>query len=155
MGLRFVVHEHHSTRIHYDFRMEWEGVLRSWAVPKGPSMNPADKRLAVQVDDHALEFVDFEGIIPEDQPGAGPMIIWDTGSYELIEADSKTLHVLLHGETLKGVFTLTRLRAKGRRESRDWLLIKRKDASSRSDWTLARALTDEKKYQLREMLPPC
>ncbi len=123
---RFVVHEHHARHLHYDLRLEMDGVLKSWAVPKGPSMDPAQKRLAVQVDDHSLDYADFEGTIPEGQYGAGRVIIWDRGEFRPVKGDieSGNLEFELYGERLKGRFSLIRMK-KG---ERNWLLIKKRDA---------------------------
>lgn len=122
----FVVHEHHARHLHYDLRLEMDGVLKSWAVPKGPSMDPKDKRLAIMVDDHSLEYADFEGTIPEGQYGAGEVLIWDKGQFNLIKGDIKrgALEFELRGKRLKGRFSLIRLK-KG---DKNWLLIKMRDA---------------------------
>jgi bifunctional non-homologous end joining protein LigD len=106
----FVVHEHHARRLHFDFRLEMEGVLKSWAVPKGLSMNPADKRLAVMVDDHDIDYAGFEGTIPEGTYGAGEVFIWDRGKYELKDGDVRSgkLEIILKGRKLKGMFVLAR-----------------------------------------------
>lgn len=151
----FVVHEHHASRLHFDFRVEIDGVLKSWAIPKGPSMNPADKRLAVEVDDHPLQYGDFEGIIPEGSYGAGAVVIWDRGECEVIEQTDKKISLTLMGAKLKGHFTLTRLKPKGKSTQKDWLLIKKKDGEAQKDWKLEPALTEEKKEQLEELIPPC
>ncbi len=121
----FIVHEHHAKRLHFDLRLEMAGVLKSWAVPKGPSMSPADKRLAVMVDDHPLDYAGFEGVIPEGNYGAGEVLIWDKGSYELKGGGigSGKLEILFKGKKLKGVFVLTRMTGK----DKDWLLIKKTD----------------------------
>lgn len=121
----FVVHEHHAKRLHFDLRLEMAGVLRSWAVPKGPSMNPADKRLAVMVDDHPLDYAGFEGTIPEGNYGAGEVFIWDKGGYDLVGGSiaSGKLEVLFKGKKLKGIFVLARMSGK----DKDWLLIKKTD----------------------------
>ena len=121
----FVVQKHAATRLHYDLRLEWDGALKSWAVPKGPSPDPAEKRLAMQTEDHPVEYADFEGVIPAGNYGAGPMIVWDRGRCEwLIEphegyANGKLLFEL-HGFKLRGRWTLVRTK----RNPREWLLIK-------------------------------
>lgn len=158
-GLRFVVHEHKATRLHHDFRLEIAGVLKSWAVPKGPSMNPAEKRLAVMVSDHPLEYTEFEGIIPEGSYGAGPVVIWDTGTYVPLEGDplegikAGKLAFVLYGKKLKGGFALARM--KGRGTGKEWLLIKKRDADADPQWKLETALTPEKLKILKIKIPPC
>lgn len=102
-----------------------EGVLRSWAVPKGPSMDPTEKRLAVEVEDHPLEYIDFEGTIPEGEYGAGRVLIWDRGTYRLLERRNDKIIFFLEGEKLRGNFALVRL--KRSKTGKDWLLIKQKD----------------------------
>ena len=146
--MRFVVQQHHARQLHYDFRLEMAGVLKSWALPKGPSLNPADKRLAVMVDDHPVEYFDFEGTIPPDQYGAGTVLVWDEGNYSLLEGDDPVkgleagkLIVELHGEILKGGFTLVKMKGRG---EKNWLLIKKKDEHSQSNWTLKQAMREVK-----------
>ncbi|MDP3111040.1 MAG: DNA polymerase ligase N-terminal domain-containing protein [Thermodesulfovibrionales bacterium] len=121
----FVVHEHHARHLHFDFRLEMEGALKSWAVPKGPSMNPSDKRLAIMVEDHPLDYGSFEGTIPEGNYGAGTVVIWDKGTYNLLSGSigSGRIEILLEGEKLKGFFVLLRMKGK----DKEWLLIKKKD----------------------------
>jgi len=110
---RFVVQKHDARRLHYDFRLEIDGALKSWAVPKGPSLNPADKRLAMQTEDHPLEYAGFEGVIPKGQYGAGPVMVWDQGTFEPEGGLSATrqleggdLTFTLHGRKLRGSFEL-------------------------------------------------
>ncbi len=157
--MRFVIREHHARQLHYDFRLEMAGVLKSWTIPKGPSLNPADKRLSVMVDDHLLEYFDFEGIIPAGQYGAGAVVVWDFGTYSLLEKDDpvKALEmgkivIELHGKILKGGFTLIKMKGRG---EKNWLLIKKRDRHSQDDWILQQALTEGKKKSLREKEPPC
>lgn len=134
-GNRFVVQEHHARRLHYDFRLEIDGVLKSWAVPKGPSLNPADKRLAIQTEDHPLEYGSFHGTIPAGNYGAGEVRIWDEGTFEPegpLSASEQLrrgeLKFILHGQKLHGSFVLVKLR---RGESgKEWLLIKHADAAA-------------------------
>jgi bifunctional non-homologous end joining protein LigD len=144
---RFVVQRHRATRLHYDFRLEMEGVLKSWAVPKGPSLDPADKRLAMQVEDHPVSYFDFEGTIPEGNYGAGTVMVWDVGTWEPLSpvpvngeyvpgTDKEAAEMLqkgdlkfrLIGKRLKGDFALVHI--KGRQpgsKGTEWLLIKKKD----------------------------
>ena len=136
----FVIQKHHATSLHYDFRLEVDGVLKSWAVPKGPSTDPRDKRLAMEVEDHSLDYADFEGVIEEGSYGAGTVIVWDRGTYENLSDESMaealergTARFWLHGEKLSGGYTLRRTSggetpefvSQGRRA--DWLLMKRRD----------------------------
>ncbi|MDE3170032.1 MAG: ATP-dependent DNA ligase, partial [Acidobacteriota bacterium] len=132
-GNRFVVQEHHARRLHYDFRLEIDGVLKSWAVPKGPSMNPSDKRLAVQTEDHPLEYASFHGTIPAGHYGAGEVKIWDEGRYspegELPAGDQLRrgeLKFVLHGKRLHGSFVLVKLRNRDPAKP-EWLLIKHRE----------------------------
>jgi DNA ligase D-like protein (predicted 3'-phosphoesterase) len=136
---RFVVQWHDATSLHYDIRLEAAGVLKSWAVPKGPSLNPADKQLAIPTEDHPLDYATFEGVIPEGQYGAGTVLVWDTGTYRnLTERNGKEvpveqaivgghLSVWLDGQKLRGGFALTRFRG-GKKEA--WLLVKERDEAA-------------------------
>ena len=130
MPLRFVIHKHAATRLHYDFRLEADGVLKSWAVPRGPSTDPREKRLAVEVEDHALGYADFEGVIGEGY-GAGQVIVWDRGTYrslgdEPVEEALRGGHLSfwLEGVKLRGGWTLQRTSNAGKPQ---WLLVKRRD----------------------------
>ena len=149
----FVIHEHHARHLHFDFRIEIEGVLKSWAVPKGPSMNPADKRLAVLVEDHPLDYASFEGIIPEGQYGAGAVVIWDHGEYELLGGNATIgkLEFILHGKKLKGTFVLTKMRGK----EKEWLLIKKSDQFPDQKFKIKTVLTPAVLKNLKEKIPPC
>jgi DNA ligase D-like protein (predicted 3'-phosphoesterase) len=125
---RFVIQQHDATSMHYDFRLEVAGTFRSWAVPKGPSMDPRDKRLAMAVDDHVLSWGDFEGVIPAGEYGAGRVIVWDRGSYENLRDEPMEdalaaghASFRLEGEKLRGGWSLRRI------EGRRWLLVKRRD----------------------------
>jgi len=120
----FVIQEHHSRRLHYDFRLERDGVLKSWAVPKGIPETTEDKRLAVETEDHPLEYAKFEGEIPKGQYGAGTVIIWDKGTYTPKVWDEKMVEFTLKGEKLKGRYVLVRLKRAG---EKSWLMLKGKD----------------------------
>ncbi|WP_394660695.1 DNA polymerase ligase N-terminal domain-containing protein [uncultured Chryseobacterium sp.] len=143
--LIFVIQRHAASRLHYDFRLEMDGVLKSWAVPKGPSLNPKDKRLAMMVEDHPYDYKDFEGNIPEGNYGAGQVEIWDSGTYEpldnrsnlsdekelLKELKAGSLKFILHGKKLKGEFALVKMK---NNEENSWLLIKHKDDFAEEDY---------------------
>ncbi len=128
--LAFVVQKHDATRLHYDFRLEMEGVLKSWAVPKGFPTRKGDKRLAVEVEDHPIEYGGFEGTIPEGNYGAGTVMLWDAGTYQVSGDDplralaQGKLHLTLKGKKLKGEWTLVRMRAREREDKPQWLLLK-------------------------------
>jgi bifunctional non-homologous end joining protein LigD len=146
--LLFVVQKHQASRLHYDVRLELDGVLKSWAVPKGPSLNPQEKRLAIMVEDHPLEYRTFEGMIAKGLYGAGEVIVWDQGRYRPLVGETKDamaeqvreqlnrgeLHFLLFGEKLRGAFVIIRTPRLGEKA---WLLIKKRDQyASHTDVTL-------------------
>jgi len=151
--LVFVIQRHAASRLHYDFRLEMEGVLKSWAVPKGPSLDPKDKRLAMMVEDHPYDYKDFEGNIPEGNYGAGQVEVWDSGTYEPLDDSSQlsdekellkelkagSLKFILHGKKLKGEFALVKMK---NAENNAWLLIKHKDDFA------------EEKYDAEENISP-
>jgi bifunctional non-homologous end joining protein LigD len=139
-ALRFVVQKHAASQLHYDFRLELKGVLKSWAVPKGPSQNSGDKRLAMMVEDHPFDYRTFEGIIPKGNYGAGTVMVWDEGTYEPLDAEQSSkneqekilyrelkqgnLKIVMHGKKLKGAFALVKLK---NNSDNSWLLIKKDD----------------------------
>lgn len=142
--LIFVVQRHAASRLHYDFRLEMEGVLKSWAVPKGPSLDPKDKRLAMMVEDHPYEYKDFEGSIPKGNYGAGQVEIWDKGTYSPIKENKETdqkevlrqlkegsLKILMKGKKLRGEFALVKMK---NTEDNAWLLIKHDDKYAESPY---------------------
>ena len=135
----FVIQKHDASHLHYDFRLEFDGVLKSWAIPKGPSTDPHEKRLAIETEDHPIEYATFEGIIPKGEYGAGSVIVWDKGTFDNIkERDGKTIplsecyktghiELNLHGEKLQGGYALIHTSLGDEKRKKDWLLIKMKD----------------------------
>src|ERR1043166_6406729 len=141
MRQRSVIHEHHARNLHFDLRLEMEGVLKSWAVPKGVSLDPADKRLAVAVPDHSVNYIDYEGEISEGSYGAGDVRIWDNGHYETPtdpyrQLQSGKLTFMFFGLKVRGEFTLVRLH----NQPKNCLLIKADDQFARKDWKLETVL---------------
>jgi bifunctional non-homologous end joining protein LigD len=139
-ALKYVIQKHAATRLHYDFRLELDGVLKSWAVPKGPSLDPSQKHLAVEVEDHPLEYGKFEGIIPEGEYGGGEVIVWDRGTWqpdgdphEMLKKGR--LAFQLKGEKLQGGWSLVRIRGREGTKT-NWLLIKRRDEFVRPDYDI-------------------
>lgn len=135
---RFVIQKHNASKLHYDFRLEVNGVLKSWAIPKGPSTDPGQKRLAIPTEDHPVDYIDFEGIIPEGNYGAGTVIVWDTGAYRNLRKDSSMdkaiaeghVDIQLEGKKLKGGFALIQT-GKGNRKF--WLFFKKRDEEADSE----------------------
>jgi bifunctional non-homologous end joining protein LigD len=131
--LLYVVQKHRATQLHYDFRLEFNGVLLSWAVPKGPSLDPSVKRLAMQVEDHPREYASFEGVIPEGEYGGGTVMVWDTGEWSPESDDVESalrkgdLKFSLHGKKLHGSWVLVRTKGYGSKADKSWLLIKHRD----------------------------
>ena len=130
----YLIQKHAASHLHYDFRLELDGVLKSWAIPKGPCLDPSVKRLAVHVEDHPLEYGSFEGIIPQGQYGAGTVMLWDTGTWECLDEDvgkaykAGNLKITLHGKKLKGSWKLIRIKS----DPKNWLLIKVQDEYAKS-----------------------
>lgn len=162
-GNRFVVHKHHATADHYDLRLQVGDVLKSWAVPRGPSLNPVDKRLAVETEDHPLEYIDFEGVIPEGEYGGGPMIVWDTGTWAPMDDVDKSLRTgafkfRLAGEKLNGGWMLTRLKPKPGEDQnkKNWLLFKERDlaADTALDILAARPESVKSGRRIEELVAP-
>lgn len=166
-GNRFVVQQHSATRMHWDLRLEIGGVLASWAVPKGPSLNPGDKRLAVRTEDHPLDYASFEGVIPEGEYGAGVVMVWDNGRYELeggapaaAQLERGDLKFRLHGHKLRGSFALIHSgkRSADPKDHKNWLLIKHRDEAADPDWDIAKqewsVLTGRSLGEIAAGLPP-
>ena len=145
MRKRFVIHEHHASRLHFDLRLEIDGVLKSWAVPKGVSMNASDKRLAVAVPDHSLGYIGFEGTLAEGTYGAGEVRVWDKGEFETTDDAAEQLRkgklvFTFYGRKVEGEFTLVKFW----NHEKNWLIIKSKDAFADPNWKLETILPPKK-----------
>lgn len=152
MQFRFVIHEHHATRLHFDLRLEMGGVLKSWAVPKGPSLDPDVKRLAVHVPDHSMEYGRFEGTLPEGTYGAGEVRIWDEGEYgtetdPVVQFRKGKIKFEFYGSKLRGEFVLVRTR-----DTENWLLMKARDKYADANWKLQTVLPKKVKSKKRSLL---
>jgi bifunctional non-homologous end joining protein LigD len=142
---RFFIQRHNATRLHYDFRLEIDGTLKSWAVPKGPSLDPAMKHLAAMVEDHPISYGDFEGNIPKGEYGGGSVMLWDHGTFELIGDESGMAQIArgdlkfrLHGEKLSGTWALVHMKGRGEGKGKDnaWLILKKKDEAANPEWEI-------------------
>lgn len=157
-NLSFVIQEHHARRLHYDFRLELEGVLKSWAVPKGPSLDPKDKRLAVQTEDHPYSYKDFHGTIPEGEYGGGDVYIWDEGTWEpevedpILALENGHLKFRLHGNKLNGSFVLVRTHYRGDESKKNWLLIKHKDEEVVKGYELKKIASSDETKKTRKKI---
>src|SRR5580658_6973185 len=162
-GNYFCVQRHDASRLHYDFRLEVDGTLKSWAVPKGPSLEPLAKHLAMHVEDHPLDYGGFEGNIPKGEYGGGSVMLWDRGSYELLgdapapdQIERGDFKFRLYGEKLRGEFALVLMRGRGK--GNDWLLIKKNDGEAKPGWNIedyARSvLTGRTQQEICENLSP-
>ncbi len=137
----FVIQKHHASRLHYDFRLEMDGVLKSWAVPKGPSYDPATKRLAMMTEDHPYDYASFEGVIPAGQYGGGNVIIWDNGTWEFIEPGDDPVKALkagklafrMYGKKMFGEWALVKIHGRGDGKGNEWLLLKHRDEFANGD----------------------
>ena len=155
---RFVIQRHKARALHYDLRLEISGTLKSWAIPKGPSMNPNDKRLAVRTEDHPIEYLHFHGTIPKGNYGAGEMVIWDSGTFEVDRTEidlpahkqlaKGNLKLVFSGNLIKGNFALVKTGMRG--NSENWLLIKKKDIYSTDLFYDSEALTENSSAELKK-----
>lgn len=140
-GHRFFVQRHNASHLHYDFRLEIDGTLKSWAVPKGPSLDPSLKHFAAMVEDHPIDYGDFEGNIPKGSYGGGSVMLWDRGTFELIGDETGEAQIArgdlkfrLHGEKLSGTWALVHMKVSGSKKGNEWLLIKKKDEAAQPGW---------------------